>query len=141
VTENSASDEQPEPVDGSNGSGRRSRKKRHLQRSREDALTVTAGLSLAAELLANQLQWVVAAAPGAAQRKRPLARDLTRGFSRAIREVDAAYRELGEAQALLENARGTLEEAEALLARNTAEQRFKDAFAQLGLQPLVEAEG
>ena len=143
MTENSASDEQPESADASNdneGRGRRSRKKRHLQRSREEALTVTAGLSLAAELLTNQLQWVIAAAPGVAQRKRPLARDLARGFSRAVREVDTAYRELAEAQASLELARDTDAEVQALQARIAAEQRFRDAFGQLALQPLVEAE-
>ncbi|MCC2670367.1 MAG: hypothetical protein K0Q72_2838 [Armatimonadetes bacterium] len=144
MTENSEDGEQPELeqiTQPGEEPGRRSRKRQHLRKSREEALTVTAGLTLAAELLSNQLKWVVAAAPGSAQRKRPLARNLARGFNRALRELDVAYRELGEAQAALEGVRGTAQEAAAQAARAAAERRFQEAFSQLGVLPLQEAEG
>jgi hypothetical protein len=70
-----------------------------------------------------------------------LARNLARGFNRALRELDVAYRELGEAQAALEGVRGTAQEAAAQAARAAAERRFQEAFSQLGVLPLQEAEG
>lgn len=118
------------PNDG-NGFGRQNRMRRYLESKQKEVDTNRSAVRMAAELLTGHLQMLVAGSPGSVARKRSLARGISRQFDRSVREARHRYRELCEAQADLEGARGGPNEPEAIVAREAAEARFLDTFSEV----------
>ncbi|MGV3721495.1 MAG: hypothetical protein ACO1SX_11355 [Actinomycetota bacterium] len=125
-------------ANGGNGFGRQNRMRRYLESKQKDVEANRSTVRMAAELLTNHLQLLVAGSPGSVARKRSLARGIARQFDRSVREARHRYRELCEAQADLEAARGGVNEIKALAARNAAEARFLDAFSEVISLPVEE---
>ena len=93
-----------------------------------ERFTLTQVLELSAELLAMQLKLEVPTCSGNSRRRAALARRRGREFSQTARELRVRMEQLCEAQAVLEELRGTSQEGEAIQRRDHAERQFRDTF-------------
>jgi hypothetical protein len=86
---------------------------------------------LAAELLAMQLKLEVPTHSGNPRRRAALARRRSREFTQVARDLRARMDQLCEAQAELEELRGTGQEGDAIQRRDQAEREFRETFVLL----------
>jgi hypothetical protein len=100
-------------------------------RLQKERFTLTQVLELSAELLTMQLKLEVPTHSPSSRRRAAQARRHGREFGQVARDLRVRMEELCEAQAELEEVRGTELEGEAIRVRDEAERRFREAFLLL----------
>lgn len=104
-------------------------------RLQKERFTLTQILELSAELLAMQLKLEVPTHSGNPRRRAALARRRSREFCQVARDLRVRMEQLCEAQAELEELRGTDREGEAIQLRDQAERQFRDTFVLMAGVP------
>lgn len=108
-------------------------------RLQTERFTLTQVLELTAELLAMQLKLEVPTCSGNPRRRAASARKRSREFTQTTRVLRVRMGQFCEAQAVLEELRGTGQEGEAIQRRDQAEREFRETFILLA-GPLSPAE-
>ena len=99
-----------------------------------ERFTLTQVLELAAELLTTQLKLEIPTHSSNLRRRVARARRRGREFGQIFRDMRVRMDQLCEAQAELEELRGSEREVEALQLRDQAERQFREAFLLLAGQ-------
>lgn len=99
-----------------------------------ERFTLTQVLELAAELLTTQLKLEIPTHSASPRRRMAQARRRGREFGQIFRDVRVRMEELCEAQAALEELRGSEGEGEARQRRDQAELQFRETFLLLAGQ-------